>query len=213
MRLIDQLLEHPLFEEQCVKRILEPLGFEVHVECQETPDRDEEPENTERFEASPEAYMAALTFEVPEGFTELARFDTEDCEIVMVAVKPTTALAELLLAQEETATPLAAIATERRRQVESEGWTPEHDNSHAPGILATAGAFYAMHGLKGMECAPPPAFWPWHDSWWKPGTARRNLEKAGALTLAEIERLQRQAEDVEEQMHEIRQRTTDGSEH
>ena len=200
MRLIDQLLEHPLFEERCVKRILEPLGFEVHVECQETPDRDEEPENTERFEASPEAYMAALTFEVPEGFTELARFDTEDCEIVMVSVKPITALAELLLAQEETADPLAAIAGERRRQVEAEGWTPEHDDSHANGEMAVAAGFYALingwpydrpGALGGTSLRGCPSYWPWDAEWWKPSTARRNLEKAGALTLAEMERIER----------------------
>ncbi|WP_280564928.1 hypothetical protein [Chromohalobacter sp. 48-RD10] len=118
MRLIDQLLSHPLFEEQCIKRILEPLGFEVHAEFQETPDRDEEPENTERFEASPEAYMAAISFKVPDGFTELTRFDTEDCEIVMVAVKPANALAEILMAREETVEPLATIARERRHQDE-----------------------------------------------------------------------------------------------
>ena len=33
--------------------------------------------------------------------------------------------------------------------------------------------------------------WPWLSSWWKPSTNRRDLVKAGALILAEIERLDR----------------------
>lgn len=35
------------------------------------------------------------------------------------------------------------IAAERRRQIEQEGWTPEHDDQHSGGELATAGAVYA----------------------------------------------------------------------
>lgn len=33
--------------------------------------------------------------------------------------------------------------------------------------------------------------WPWDESWWKPTNRRRDLVKAGALILAEIERLDR----------------------
>jgi hypothetical protein len=35
------------------------------------------------------------------------------------------------------------IATERRRQIEVEGWTPEHDDEHDSAQLAMAGAAYA----------------------------------------------------------------------
>lgn len=35
--------------------------------------------------------------------------------------------------------------------------------------------------------------WPWDESWWKPTTPRRDLVKAAALILAEIERLDRMA--------------------
>ena len=38
--------------------------------------------------------------------------------------------------------------------------------------------------------APPPS-WPWVRRWWKPTDRRRDLVKAGALILAEIERLDR----------------------
>ncbi len=36
-----------------------------------------------------------------------------------------------------------------------------------------------------------PTFWPWFAQWWKPGDRRRELVKAGALILADIERLDR----------------------
>lgn len=36
------------------------------------------------------------------------------------------------------------IAAERKRQVESEGWTPEHDDQHDSDEMAMAAAVYAM---------------------------------------------------------------------
>ena len=38
-----------------------------------------------------------------------------------------------------------------------------------------------------------PRNWPWHASWWKPTTTRRNLVKAAALLISEIKRLDRAA--------------------
>lgn len=39
-----------------------------------------------------------------------------------------------------------------------------------------------------------PTWWPWDESWWRPSDDPiRNLEKAGALIAAEIDRLQRAA--------------------
>jgi hypothetical protein len=35
--------------------------------------------------------------------------------------------------------------------------------------------------------------WPWAPEWWKPTHGRRDLVKAGALILAELERLDRAA--------------------
>lgn len=81
------------------------------------------------------------------------------------------------------------VLAERRRQIEAEGWTPEHDGLHSTQELAFAAACYATADAGD----PPPAVWPWHLSWWKPADRRRNLEKAGALILAEIERLDRAA--------------------
>ncbi|KVX33434.1 hypothetical protein WT32_02500 [Burkholderia anthina] len=82
------------------------------------------------------------------------------------------------------------VIAERRRQVDQEGWTPQHDDEHANGELATAAGAYALFN----DSAPAPFFWPWDASWWKPTGRRRNLVKAGALILAEIERLDRDAD-------------------
>ncbi len=35
------------------------------------------------------------------------------------------------------------IAAERKRQIEVEGWTPEHDRQHSSGDLARAASCYA----------------------------------------------------------------------
>ena len=87
------------------------------------------------------------------------------------------------------------LLAERLRQVDDEGWSPEHDDQHAVGELAKAAGCYAWIAGQSDELrlifdAPPPT-WPWDREWWKPTDRRRDLVKAGALILAEIERLDR----------------------
>lgn len=89
------------------------------------------------------------------------------------------------------------VLAERQRQIEVEGWTPEHDDEHSKGELARAAAAYADPRIRarkpGMGCYVPIS-WPWSPEWWKPSDSpRRNLVKAGALILAEIERRDRAA--------------------
>lgn len=90
------------------------------------------------------------------------------------------------------------IADERRRQIEAEGWTAEHDDTHKLGELAAAAACYAAsakgHGFISLDRAP--SRWPWSLDWWKPTNRRRDLVKAGALIVAEIERLDRLALEI-----------------
>jgi hypothetical protein len=90
-------------------------------------------------------------------------------------------------------TTLAAkdVLAERERQKSVEGWTPEHDDQHRKGALAAAGGCYALFADYYLAEGHPPEFWPWDAKWWKPSLARRNLIKAGALIVAEIERLDR----------------------
>lgn len=84
------------------------------------------------------------------------------------------------------------VQAERRRQVEAEGWTPEHDDAHSHGEMALAAASYAAYAHVELS-GDLPMFWPWGRTWWKPTTPRRDLVKACALGLAEIERLDRAA--------------------
>lgn len=87
------------------------------------------------------------------------------------------------------------VQEERRRQVEAEGWTPEHDDAHSHGQMARAAACYALAGSSapndGTAALLVSLAWPWDEQWWKPSTARRDLVKACSLALAEIERLDR----------------------
>lgn len=91
-------------------------------------------------------------------------------------------------------TGIEAIAAERKRQIEAEGWTPDHDDTHRDGEMLRAGVIYLHHGTD--RAAPlredgAPMGWPWDADWWKPKDRRRNLERAGALFQADMERRER----------------------
>lgn len=94
------------------------------------------------------------------------------------------------------------IASERQRQVATEGWTSEHDDAHDMGEMANAAACYALTPIRRAWSVPYHGslliwLWPWSRGWWKPAKRpserRRELIKAGALIVAEIERLDRAA--------------------
>lgn len=93
------------------------------------------------------------------------------------------------------------IYKERRRQVGEEGYDASHDDGH-PGEMALAAACYAFvaggHGCGTDAVYPamypvncPPSLWPWSGNAWKPKSRRRDLIRAAALIVAEIERLDR----------------------
>lgn len=120
-------------------------------------------------------------------------------------------ISQRVCASEEDADPrdgAERIADERMRQIGALNWSDEHDDGHDRGELAYAAVCYA---------APPwererdwlKDMWPWDDTdpadTPKPGaysqrdtpenvtTRMRELEKAGALIAAEIDRLDRLA--------------------
>ena len=94
------------------------------------------------------------------------------------------------------------IAAERKRQIEEEGWTADHDDDWEKNELALAASCYAMpkkdRKVKdGWGVSRRKYLWPWDDSWWTPTPKNRirELEKAGALIAAEIDRLLRLEEE------------------
>lgn len=104
-------------------------------------------------------------------------------------------------------TGIKLIADERKRQIEAEGFTAEHDahEDHQGGELSfvaenycrvastqIADQHFGVEAVSG-EYDGLPENWPlsWDKGWWKPSDDPiRNLVKAGALIAAEIDRLQ-----------------------
>lgn len=97
------------------------------------------------------------------------------------------------------------VRLERQRQLEVEGWSAEHDDQHTEGEMLRAAVIYTWHGTTkwGYE-GDVPKGWPWDPQWWKPKSRQRNLERAGALCLAEGERLLRAGLPTEPANHKYR---------
>jgi hypothetical protein len=119
---------------------------------------------------------------------------------------------------EPVADALRLIGDERCRQVVAEGWTLDHDDQHTDGSLAIAAAHYALSSQwwrssdfrvlapagsdeqrEKILARGPLNFgggndcynWPWDLDWWKPKGQVEDLVRAGALIVAEIERIAR----------------------
>lgn len=86
-------------------------------------------------------------------------------------------------------TGIELITEERQRQMDVEGWTPEHDDEHNDQSLLGAAVCYAERTLMGE--GRTTYNWPWDEMWFKPSDDVRNLVKAGALIAAEIDRVNR----------------------
>jgi len=79
------------------------------------------------------------------------------------------------------------VLAERQRQIDTEGYTPEHDDKeHNSDELARAAAVYANPEIWDI-LGHGPVGWPWAPQWFKPKDARRNYVRAAALLLAAIE--------------------------
>jgi hypothetical protein len=108
----------------------------------------------------------------------------------------------------------AEIRDERWRQIEKEGWSPQHDDALDGGELAKAASCYlwqdentqyklapimVRNGVRSADdpdvvvvgYASVPVIWPWRGQHWKPKDRRTDLIRAAALIVAEIERLDR----------------------
>lgn len=84
-------------------------------------------------------------------------------------------------------TGIELIAEERKRQIEVEGWTSEHDAIHQDEELCYAAKCY----IEAPHIIGVPPSWPWDLNWFKPNPDDRvrELVKAAALIAAEIDRL------------------------
>lgn len=119
--------------------------------------------------------------------------------------------------RDDTSMALADIREERCRQMYAEGWKEIHDDQHDAGEMALAAAAYLIKddhrtefrlapvmietGVRSVDdpsyiqagVRSVPKLWPWQGQWWKPKDRRRDLVRAAALIVAEIERLDRAA--------------------
>ncbi len=82
---------------------------------------------------------------------------------------------------------LREIEVERARQKNAEGFSLTQDDLYVEGQLANAAASYVL----GDEWVRRIRIWPWDWTWCKPKDRRRDLVRAAALLVAEIERLDR----------------------
>ncbi|WP_228267194.1 hypothetical protein [Acinetobacter soli] len=95
------------------------------------------------------------------------------------------------------------VIGERNRQIEQEYYSIEHDDSYQMNELTRAAASYVInvvsrgwvfnsaYGPEAYQSEEVPDLWPWLDEYWKPKNPRRDLVKAAALIIAEIDRMDR----------------------
>ena len=90
---------------------------------------------------------------------------------------------------EGVTTGAGMIVQERRRQVDQEGYSPEHDRGQRWAITR-AGIAYAIASLSTLtddQHDEAWAWWPWSTEAWKPKDALADLVRAGALIAAAID--------------------------
>jgi hypothetical protein len=124
----------------------------------------------------------------------------------------------VIISEEARVNATAAIDFERDRQVNDEQWSEDHDDAHTNGSLWAAAHFYANAAIK----SPIWAYhnfkqWPWGSDYFKPWKKNgfgnytseidreRCLIKAGALILAEQDRLDRALQKVINKLAEVQQ--------
>ena len=134
------------------------------------------------------------------GYIQVPTVETDPAlETIRIAVSPQapTPATDAFLAEvraqgvESLSDAVKSVIAERQRQQSVEGWTTARDDEYEHGELADAAGCYALSSELFDCVGEPPRQWPWPDEWWKPSMRRRDLVKAGALILAEIERLDR----------------------
>lgn len=94
------------------------------------------------------------------------------------------------------------VFAERKRQIDQEHYSHEHDDEYDQNELIRAASSYLSHvigrGWVFKETCPEtyqdeeaPDLWPWDLDFWKPKNPRCDLVRAAALIIAEIEKIDR----------------------
>lgn len=150
--------------------------------------------------AAPDVAGIARDASHPRAVVLYLRKEPDDCDIRAIQ----EALREPRQSYMAGAPLLSAAAqdvlAERNRQVNAEGYDTSHDDMATNGQMAVAAGYYALicgwpheRDISLITGGRQPQYWPWAAEYWKPTTSRRNLIKAGALIIAEVERLDRAA--------------------
>lgn len=175
----------------------EPLAPDDPIPAGEQYDPADFPEFARNAQSEAAAVKALLNIRelnmagADENGHRWANSDLVEQEIVFALTHPAPPLAVTHAARD--------VLAERRRQIEAEGWTPEHDDKHDKAEIARAAASYVLQyvssqtwfALSSQARGVIGWLWPWDAEWFKPSGGRRDLVKAAALLLAEIERLDR----------------------
>lgn len=112
--------------------------------------------------------------------------------------------------KDRTSDILCEIEAERIRQIDMERFTVAHDDAHDARELARAAGAYVQHyferqwlipgavtpeaGLRVYRGDSAPDCWPWDEECWKPKNPRRDLIRAIALLVAEVELMDRKSQ-------------------
>jgi hypothetical protein len=87
------------------------------------------------------------------------------------------------------------VIGERVRQVTDLGYTAEHDDVHADGSLSEAAAVFVLnaygYSTHTFGYGSLNVWDAWGVAWFKPKSLRRDLVRAAALIIADIERIDR----------------------
>lgn len=96
-------------------------------------------------------------------------------------------------------TGVELIAEERKRHIKVKGYTANFDAGHTQDELAILAMLYACPSRCRATLSPRSWFKAinWNFSWWNPvpNNRIRELQKAGALIAAEIDRIQRKQQN------------------
>ncbi len=90
------------------------------------------------------------------------------------------------------------VLNERQRQIDSEGYDERHDSRHYPDQLAMAAVAYLLadeeYSFPDNGDSYSGRFWPWGYLSFKPKDKRRNIVRAAALLIAELDKMDNDAE-------------------